>query len=123
MSEKKRQPLLRLEYRDKQSKERWECGVVWPPQQGFKGLAGNFQPVWTTDPSRKKMSIREALKRNAEGEGWLNVQITKAGAVESRRWALEAEPPMRGEPEVTQRRAHYLDEDQMPGWPSDEDQF
>lgn len=123
MSETKRMPFLRLEYRDKNTKERFECGAVWPPNTPFKGLAGNFQPVTETDLARKKMALIDALRGYIRGDGWLNVQITKAGAIESRRWALEAEPPPRDAPPVSRRRARYLDEDSMPGWPSDEDQF
>lgn len=123
MSEKKRAPLLRLEYRDRNTKERYECGAVWPPQQSFKGLAGNFQPVTETDLGRRKMALIDALQGFMQGDGWLNVQITRAGAIESRRWALDAEPPQRDAPPTSRRRAHYLDEDSMPGWPSDEDQF
>lgn len=65
-------PVQKIVYRDKDSKQRYECAAIWPTE-GFD-WSFNLQPhTETTDGKYPRMPLTLALKNVAEKKGFINV--------------------------------------------------
>lgn len=104
--EKKRRPVLRLTFRDRESGESFEIGVVWPASVDKAGIVGSFAPQLAA--AEKKMPIIEAMKLAHQKRGYLNVSITEEGARYANRWARGLPSAMRSKPKP-------------PSWPDEAD--
>lgn len=73
-------PSHRIVFKTKDG-QRFDVAVIWPPKKAMDGLLGSLSPQKTNEDGKfKKMAMDEALRRVANGEGYLDVWSTERGA-------------------------------------------
>lgn len=76
-------PIARYVYREKESGQYFECGLMWTSQK--EGYNPNFAPhkkgESSPDGTSEKISFIDALGRVNKGEGFINISTDKEAGI------------------------------------------